>query len=292
MSVIAPRRISSSRPSPTSVVVVVVVVLALGIPRVAARHFSSLARAFAIPGRTGDYRTCRCLEATDLRRLCAPKLTADFIDESRARSLLAAAKATAFRSKDEVYPTMDADFERMDTRTRAYLSQELWPAVDSLMRERCKFADDTFITPYRVVVSKYDPTKEGIARISRHEDAGDMTFSVLLNDPSEFVGGGTQFFGRAWHPENDTVSKLPDDYVLAPRKAGTLIFHGGQVTHESVKVTRGSRYILIGFIAVNRECCHAFDDNLGPLLLVFVLLIFLVIFTCKFDEGKANVKRH
>ena len=220
-------------------------------------------------------------------------MTEDFIDARRARSILDGAARATFRRKDERYPTMDADFERMDSRTRAYVSEELWPSVDSLVRARCGLARDAFITPYRVVVSKYDATRTGIARIARHEDAGDATFSVLLNDPSEFVGGGTQFFGRAWHPENDTVANLPEDYVLAPRRAGALIFHGGRVTHESVHVTRGSRYLLIGFSSVNKECCYKFEDFMASFLALFVLLMFVAIFSCcKFDESKANVKRH
>ena len=280
---------ASPRPSPARALCLV---LALGFPRVEARRISSLARAFAVSGR-GDGKTCRCLEANDPRRFCAPELTEDFIDARRARSILDGAARATFRSKDEEYPTMDADFERMDSRTRAYVSEELWPSVDSLVRARCGFARDAFITPYRVVVSKYDATRTGIARIARHEDAGDATFSVLLNDPSEFVGGGTQFFGRAWHPENDTVANLPEDYVLAPRRAGALIFHGGRVTHESVHVTRGSRYLLIGFSSVNKECCYKFEDFMASFLALFVLLMFVAIFSCcKFDESKANVKRH
>lgn len=287
---IAKRRVENSpRPSPARALCLV---LALGFPPVDARRISSLARAFAVSGR-GDGKTCRCLEANDPRRFCAPELTEDFIDAQSARSILDAAKAAKFRSKDESYPTMDADFERMDSRTRAYVSEELWPSVDSLMRARCTFARDAFISPYRVVVSKYDATQTGVARITRHVDAGDVTFSVLLNDPSEFVGGGTQFFGRAWHPENDTVANLPEDYVLAPRRAGALIFHGGQVTHESVHVARGSLYLLIGFSSVNKECCYEFEDFMASFLVLFVLLMFVMIFSCcKFDEGKANVKRH
>ena len=81
------------------------------------------ARAFAVSGR-GDGKTCRCLEANDPRRFCAPELTEDFIDARRARSILDGAARATFRSKDERYPTMDADFERMDSRTRAYVSEE------------------------------------------------------------------------------------------------------------------------------------------------------------------------
>lgn len=229
------------------------------------------------------------MEATDARAVCAPTAVEDFLDDDATKRLLKAARRATFKSKDEAFATKDADYERLDAETRKYVREDLWPRVDALMRKRCGFGEEDFITPYRVVVTEYSAGEAEFKRIARHKDAGQMTFSVLLNDPREFQGGGTRFFGRAWHPENDTTTTLPENYILAPREAGTLVFHGGFVTHESVPVHEGARYLLIGFSAVNKECCASFDDRMGRLVFVLVAAIFAAIFfCCDFDQSSSK----
>lgn len=242
-------------------------------------------------GRRDGSDGCRCLEANDARAVCAPTAVEGFLDEDATQRLLKAAKSVTFKSKDEAFATKDADYERLDVETRKYVREELWPRVDALMRKRCGFGEEDFITPYRVVVTEYSAGEAEFKRIERHVDAGQMTFSVLLNDPREFQGGGTRFFGRVWHPENDTTTTLSENYILAPREAGTLVFHGGFVTHESVPVREGTRYLLIGFSAVNKECCASFDDSMDRLVFVLVAAIFAAIFFCC-DFNPSSSKSH
>ena len=240
-------------------------------------------------GRRDGSDGCRCLESDDARAVCAPTAVEGFLDDDATQRLLKAAKSATFKSKDEAFATKDADYERLDVETRKYVREELWPRVDALMRKRCGFGEEDFITPYRVVVTEYSAGKAEFKRIERHADAGQMTFSVLLNDPREFQGGGTRFFGRVWHPENDTTTTLPENYALAPREAGTLVFHGGFVTHESVSVREGTRYLLIGFSAVNKECCASFDDRMDRLVFILVAAMFAAIFfCCDFNPGSSS----
>lgn len=244
-------------------------------------------------GRRDGSDGCRCLESDDARAVCAPTAVEGFLDDDATQRLLKAAKSATFKSKDEAFATKDADYERLDVETRKYVREELWPRVDALMRKRCGFGEEDFITPYRVVVTEYSAGKAEFKRIERHADAGQMTFSVLLNDPREFQGGGTRFFGRVWHPENDTTTTLPENYALAPREAGTLVFHGGFVTHESVSVREGTRYLLIGFSAVNKECCASFDDRMDRLVFILVAAMFAAIFfCCDFNPGSSSSKSH
>jgi hypothetical protein len=68
-----------------------------------------------------------------------------------------------------------------------------------------------------------------------HTDGSVFSFNVLLNEPADFDGGGTHFeaSGRTVRP---------------PR--GGAVGHSGQVRHSGVPITRGERYLLVGFVGV------------------------------------------
>ena len=66
-----------------------------------------------------------------------------------------------------------------------------------------------------------------------HTDGSIFSFNVLLSDPPAFDGGGTFF-----EPQRRTVTP--------PR--GAALGHSGQVRHSGVAITRGERYLLVGFV--------------------------------------------
>jgi len=69
--------------------------------------------------------------------------------------------------------------------------------------------------------------------LSLHRDGSLFSFNVLLNEPSDFEGGGTHF-----EPSGLTVR-------LA---RGAAVAHSGTVEHAGVPITSGERYLLVGFI--------------------------------------------
>lgn len=90
-------------------------------------------------------------------------------------------------------------------------------------------ASDLFIVRY----------KEGEqVHLDKHQDGSTFTFTMLLNDPSEFEGGGTYFFN------GDGLIKPTNDEV---------ILHCGLIYHKGNKITKGQRYLLVGF-------CYSSDD--------------------------------
>jgi tetratricopeptide (TPR) repeat protein len=66
-----------------------------------------------------------------------------------------------------------------------------------------------------------------------HTDGSIFSFNVLLNDPADFDGGGTFF-----EPTRTTVRA----------SKGSAVGHSGQVRHGGVEITRGERYLLVGFV--------------------------------------------
>ena len=67
-----------------------------------------------------------------------------------------------------------------------------------------------------------------------HTDGSLFSFNILLNEPSDFDGGGTRF--------------EPTGLTVAPSRRGAAVGHSGQVRHSGVEITRGQRYLLVGFV--------------------------------------------
>jgi len=78
-----------------------------------------------------------------------------------------------------------------------------------------------------------------------HTDGSIFSFNVLLNEPSDFDGGGTFF-------------ELSCQTIKPPR--GGAVGHSGDVRHSGVAITRGERYILVGFVGCAHEAPYSLDD--------------------------------
>ena len=88
-------------------------------------------------------------------------------------------------------------------------------------------------------VVRYDYNKQPELKI--HTDTGHISFNILLND--EFEGGGTRF-----------ITSIGDEiynFTVKPQK-GQVLLHSARIKHEGLKITNGTRYILVGFLNVDR----------------------------------------
>ncbi|CAB9526724.1 P4Hc [Seminavis robusta] len=90
-------------------------------------------------------------------------------------------------------------------------------------------------------------------RLEPHRDGSLLSFTVLLNDPSNFAGGGTFFDALrdvvpdTTHPQQQV---LYQGGVVRPTRAGDGTFHSGKILHGADVVTAGSRTVLVGFVDV------------------------------------------
>jgi hypothetical protein len=67
-----------------------------------------------------------------------------------------------------------------------------------------------------------------------HNDGSFLSINILLSNSSDFEGGGTFF-------NDNTVTNL---------EQGDVLVHSGQVKHSGVKITKGTRYILVAFVSL------------------------------------------
>ena len=89
------------------------------------------------------------------------------------------------------------------------------------------FINDLFVV-------KYEHDKQN--NLDFHRDGNLLSFNILLNEDSEFEGGGT-------------IIKYTDKEILYSIKKGDIFIHSGKIEHSGNKITSGKRYILVGFIS-------------------------------------------
>ena len=70
--------------------------------------------------------------------------------------------------------------------------------------------------------------------LEMHRDISFISFSILLNNNTEFEGGGTYF----------------EDGLTTYLKQGELLIHSGFIRHSGLPVTKGVRYLLVGFLNI------------------------------------------
>jgi len=93
--------------------------------------------------------------------------------------------------------------------------------------------DKMIINVKDLFVVKY--SHEAQNQLEMHCDGSFLSFSILLNDTGEFDGGGTYF----------------DDGLTCRLNKGELLLHSGQIKYSGLPMTRGIRYLLVGFLDID-----------------------------------------
>ncbi|GFH61535.1 hypothetical protein CTEN210_18011 [Chaetoceros tenuissimus] len=135
------------------------------------------------------------------------------------------------------YPTTDLNLATdFDQKSKRYIQTVLDARVSPLLEriygitQEAIRADDMFLV-------RYDGN--GQQHLARHRDGTIISINILLN--GDFEGGGTKFF---------LTEQLQED-VARPR-IGEGIIHNSVIEHEGLATTKGTRYILVGFLNVDR----------------------------------------
>lgn len=135
------------------------------------------------------------------------------------------------------FPTTDIpvkDIPALQTIADRILQTDIGPAICALygLAPNCLIAHDLFIVKYSAEV------EGGQRALALHQDESHFSFNLLLSRTSEFDGGGTYFAhtGRV---------------VCVER--GQACVHPGLLFHRGEEITRGIRYLLVGFLQDKRR---------------------------------------
>ena len=129
------------------------------------------------------------------------------------------------------YPTTDISLGVLNDDVKNYVSDhiksDLYPIISKIINipvKRLQSVD--------VFIIKYEEGKQ--VSLEKHKDGSTFTFTMLLNDPSEFEGGGTFFHDY--------------DIGLLQPSNHEVVLHSGYILHEGKAITKGKRYLMVGFI--------------------------------------------
>ena len=136
------------------------------------------------------------------------------------------------------YATTDvrsAKMPRVDAWVREHVSARLFPTLAS----RFGFALSSFRFRDLFFVYYDGDTPGAQNSVGPHRDGSVLSFNVLLNDAAAFDGGGT------WFDHTQRTHHIGQ---------GDVLVHSGKLRHAGMPITRGKRFILVGFV----------DAGLGP----------------------------
>lgn len=136
------------------------------------------------------------------------------------------------RTRHKNYPTTDLPIKNIDTLfilVNNIIKYDIFPLI-----EKSYNVNKYFLECNDIFIVKYIDNKQNM--LEKHKDGCAFSFNILLNSENNFEGGGTIIF------ENDKD-------ILVKNIKGGLLLHSGQVFHSGNIITKGIRYILVGFIS-------------------------------------------
>jgi hypothetical protein len=132
------------------------------------------------------------------------------------------------------YPTTDLPVDAMPS-VLGIVSETFITIMDKIVKSY-NLSQNITLNIRDLFVVKYAHDAQN--SLEMHKDGSVLSFSILLNDANEFEGGGTYF----------------DDGLTAYLNQGDMIIHSGKIKHSGLPITKGLRYLLVGFIDIQFAC--------------------------------------
>lgn len=128
------------------------------------------------------------------------------------------------------YPTTDIPLKRIPSLYSFFLFsfESIFKKIGKLYGIPIPNVD---INNSDIFVVKYEMNAQ--QELEPHIDGSDVTISIMLSDSKDYMGGGTQFDS--------------DKFVYYLEK-GDILIHNGKDMHAGLKITKGTRYVLVMFI--------------------------------------------
>jgi len=129
------------------------------------------------------------------------------------------------------YPTTDLPVDKIPSIFGLIL--ETLKTITGRVSASYGLDDKMVINVKDLFVVKYSADAQN--QLEMHCDGSFLSFNILLNDISEFEGGGTYF----------------DDGLTCRLNKGEMLLHSSQIKHCGLPITKGKRYLLVGFLDID-----------------------------------------
>lgn len=135
-------------------------------------------------------------------------------------------------NRHSLYPTTDLEIQNIKTIFPFILTCFYETITKNIIKYYNFKINDIIIEINDLFIVKYESCKQN--NLEFHKDTSCISVNILLNDISEFEGGGTIF----------------DDGITVFLNQGDAIIHSGKSSHSGLQITTGKRYLLIFFIDI------------------------------------------
>ena len=129
------------------------------------------------------------------------------------------------------YPTTDIPIDNIKSIFK-YVLGTIPNIMTKIYKSYC-MSESISINIVDLFIVKYE--KDSQNKLEIHTDGSFITFSIMLSSSKDYEGGGTEF--------NDGIQTFLEQ--------GDILVHSGYVKHSGLEVTKGTRYILVGFTSIN-----------------------------------------
>ncbi len=129
------------------------------------------------------------------------------------------------------YPTTDLPVDKIPSIFGIIL--ETLKTITSKISISYGLHDDMVLDIKDLFVVKYSHDAQN--QLEMHTDGSFISFNILLNESSEFEGGGTYF----------------DDGLTSRLEQGDILIHSSRIKHSGLPITAGCRYLLVGFVNID-----------------------------------------
>ena len=129
------------------------------------------------------------------------------------------------------YPTTDIPVNNIKPIFK-YVLTSIPNIIDKIYTFYC-ISKNISINIIDLFIVKYE--KDAQNKLEIHTDGSFITFSIMLSSSKDYQGGGTEF--------NDGIQMFLEQ--------GDVLVHSGYVKHSGLEITKGVRYILVGFTSIN-----------------------------------------
>ena len=126
------------------------------------------------------------------------------------------------------YPTTDLPVEKIPSIFGLVL--ETLKTITDKVKKSYGLPENMLINIQDLFVVKYKDT--GQNHLEMHNDGSFLSFNILLSHTRDFEGGGTYF----------------DDGLTAHLEQGDILIHSSRIKHSGLSITKGTRYLLVGFL--------------------------------------------
>jgi hypothetical protein len=180
----------------------------------------------------------RFLQRFHYEKVYTPDICRYIINESEK---YAAANGGWTTKRHSSYPTTDLPVEKISSIFGLVL--ETLHTIVKKVKKSYGLKDDIVINIHDLFVVKYKDSEQSY--LDMHRDGSFLSFNILLSNTTDFEGGGTYF----------------DDGLTSYSEQGDILIHSSRIKHAGLPITKGTRYLLVGFLNIDIKVENILNNN-------------------------------